>query len=113
MMIMESVQVVSVSLPIKLVEKLDYYREDIPRSKFVHRLLEKGFEMVGNEQRSDSTKSKNLEKQPKSFDKVTKADIALGKLRNPQLEKQIRIEIEATCNSPISCLKREFLATNL
>ena len=45
------VKIVSVSLPIKLVQKIDDSRGDVSRSKFVHRLLEKGFEMFGNESR--------------------------------------------------------------
>ncbi len=42
-------KIVSVSLPIKFVQKIDDSRGDISRSKFVHRLLEKGFEMIENE----------------------------------------------------------------
>ncbi len=110
----ESVRIVSISLPNRLVKKIDHYRKDVSRSKFVHRLLEKGFE-YGNESRSDSHKPRNLEKQQESFDKVTKAKTnALGKgTEIHNIKKQIRTKsgIESTCNRPIPCLKREFLAT--
>lgn len=42
---MKSIGIVSVSLPAKLIQKIDDCREDVSRSKFVQRLLEKGFEV--------------------------------------------------------------------
>lgn len=54
---------------------------------------------------------------PESFGKVPKANIALrkGTEKNNVLRNEIRMkkEIDATCNSPISCLKLRFLAISL
>lgn len=110
----EHIRIVSISLPNKLVQKIDYHREDTPRSKFVQRLLEKGFEF-GNELRPNSNLQQNIGKtvQTSSGHKLT--DVKQTDLRKVGRNNTVEIksEIEATCNSPIPCLKREFLANDL
>ena len=116
-MIMESVKSLGVSLPITLVQKIDQCRGDVPRSKFILRFLEKGFEIFDNKPRPESNSAQNLKKYQESLDKITKTkNNALRKgTEINNIKKQIRIksEIEATSNSPIPCPKREFLATDL
>ena len=43
-MIMKNVEVVSLSLPFSIVKLIDNQRQDVPRSKYVQRLLEKALE---------------------------------------------------------------------
>jgi len=98
MNIMESVQTVSVSLPIALVQKIETCRKDISRSRFVHRLLEKGFELHDSEPKPRSNPTRNSKKHQKSFDKAPKAkNNALRK----GTESQIKSKIEyANSTSP-------------
>lgn len=111
---MKSVDVISISLPIKLVHKIDCYRKDVSRSKFVARLLDKGFEIFHNEQ-SDSNLQQNIGKtaQTSSGHKLT--DVKQTDLRKVGRNNTVKIksEIESTCNSSIPCLKREFLVNDL
>ncbi len=41
------------------------------------------------------------------------SDVKQTDLRKVRLRNRMKSEIEATCDSPISCLKREFLASFL
>lgn len=88
---MEFVRIVSISLPIKLVQKIDNCREDVPRSKFMHRLLEKGFEMFGNP-RPDSIKPQNIGKTAQTSSDHKLADVKQTDLRKVGRNNTVRIK---------------------
>ncbi len=46
MIIMRVVKVVSVSLPHDIVLRIDQTRDDVPRSRFVLKLIQLGFEQI-------------------------------------------------------------------
>jgi len=74
---MESVKIVSISLPIHLVQKIDHCRKDISRSRFVQRLLETGFD---KEKSNVTNPYKSKEIHTEFFDEATKIQtIALRK----------------------------------
>lgn len=93
---MKSVQIVSISLPIKMVQALDESRNDISRSKFVQRMIEKEMDM-SHEHADTKTDFVNSH----SSDEATEENIILGK----DTESKTK-EIETASNSTISWLNR-------
>lgn len=75
---MKSRKIVSVALPIELVQTIDQCRKDISRSKFMQRLLERGFDAGGNKTRPDFIQKRDFENNEFS-DEATKDNSVLRK----------------------------------